>query len=120
MQKCLLVLVCVLLSGGCTVEVPVGGDEGINLLPPASFVVRGQMDLVSSDGDPVPLFRAETGVNYHLFQHPSLDNELFDSVTTPGTVSRIEVKVRTDLEVEQEIGEIVEVLEVLELIPPAA
>jgi hypothetical protein len=71
------------------------------------------------DPDACPLFEAETGVSYYLFQSPELDNDLFDAVTTPGAVSRISVQLRDDLDVSCRSGTIVEVQDVLELIPAA-
>jgi len=107
-----------LLSGCGPIEIPLGTGGGISLLPPSAFVIRGRMT-APDDPDACPQFEAETGVSYSLSQSPELDNDLFDAVTTPGTVSRIAVQVRDDLDVRCRGGTIVEVQDVLELIPAA-
>lgn len=108
----------VLLSGCGLFDWPLG-DGTTSLLGSTSFVIRGQMEIEQGARGPCPVFLAETGLIYHLFQHPSLANDEFDSVTTPGAVSRLEVRVRNDLETLCRIGTTVEVLKVLELVPPA-
>ncbi len=108
----------VLLSGCGLFDWPLS-DGTSSLLGSASFVIRGQMEIEQGARGPCPVFLAETGLIYHLFQHPSLPNDEFDSVTTPGAVSRLEVRVRNDLETLCRIGTTVEVLKVLELVPPA-
>lgn len=95
------------------------GDGTTSLLGSSSFVIRGQMEVEQGARGPCPVFLAETGLIYHLFQHPDLANEEFDSVTTPGAISRLEVRVRNDLQTACRIGTTVEVLDVLELVPPA-
>ncbi len=108
----------ILLSGCGLFEWPLGDGAG-SLLGSASFVVRGQMVIEQGARGPCPVFVAETGLLYHLFQHPSLANDQYDRVTTPGAVSRLEVRVRNDLQTLCRIGTTVEVLKVLELVPPA-
>ncbi|UCG17422.1 MAG: hypothetical protein JSV19_05210 [Phycisphaerales bacterium] len=112
-------LVPVLLLSGCGdgLELSLGGDAGVSLLPPGSFVVRGQMQEPEGVFESCRVFLADTGIRYHLFQDPDLDNDLFDAVTTPGAISRLEVQARPDLELTCHIGTIVEVRDVLELIP---
>jgi hypothetical protein len=108
----------VTLAGCGSFSLPLGDTAG-TLLGTGSFVVRGQMEVVEGARGPCPVFLAETGVVYHLFQHPELGNEDFDAVTTPGAVSRLEVHVRNDLQTTCRTGTVVEVLQVLEQIPPA-
>jgi hypothetical protein len=107
------------LVAGCGLfDWPFGTSSGA-LLGSSSFVVRGQMEIEQGARGPCPVFLAETGLIYHLFQHPNLANEEFDGVITPGAVSRLEVRVRNDLHTVCRIGTSVEVLKVLELVPPA-
>ena len=112
-------LVPVLLLSGCGegLELSLGGDAGVSLLPPGSFVIRGQMQEPEGALESCRVFLADTGIRYHLFQEPDLDNDLFDAVTTPGAISRLEVQARPDIELTCHIGTIVEVRDVLELIP---
>ena len=81
------------------------------------FVVRGTATVVDHDG-PCPAWIGDNGVTYHLFQDPQLDNELFDRVTEPGTVSRLVLAERSDLELACRFGVLVEVQDVLEIIEP--
>jgi len=105
------VLLTVLAFGGC-IDLP----EDLTLLPTGTpFVVTGTAAIVDNEG-PCPVWIAENGVTYHLFQDPLLENELFDSVTTPGTTSRLVVATRADLDVTCQIGTIVQVQDVLEIL----
>jgi hypothetical protein len=105
------------LSGCIDANIPIGGGGGISLFPPGAFVIRGRMDEATGMGMDCPVFRAETGINYHLFQTEAVENDVYDAVTTPGAVSRLVVQERSDLEIACQIGTIVEVQDVLELIP---
>jgi hypothetical protein len=105
------------LSGCIDATIPVGGGGGISLFSPGAFVIRGRMDEATNMGMDCPVFRADTGINYHLFQTEAVENDVFDAVTTPGAVSRLVVQERSDLEIACQIGTIVEVQDVLELIP---
>lgn len=105
------------LSGCIDANIPLGGGDGVTLFPPGAFVIRGRMDEATGFGIDCPVFRAETGINYHLFQTEAIENDVYDAVTTPGAVSRLVVQERSDLEIACQIGIIVEVQDVLELIP---
>ncbi len=100
-------------AAGCTFNFDV---EPPALVPSGNpFVVRGTATLLE-DGGPCPAWIGENGVIYHLFQNRRLNNETFDRVTTPGVTSRLELAVRTDLEVACRVGTVAEVLSVLEMV----
>jgi hypothetical protein len=105
------------VSGCIDAAIPIGGGGGISLFPPGAFVIRGRMDEATGYGIDCPVFRAETGINYQLFQTEAVENDVYDAVTTPGAISRLLVQERSDLEIACQIGTIVEVQDVLELIP---
>jgi hypothetical protein len=107
------VILAVAYGLGCTVEVSLPNS----LLPVgSSFVVKGTAAIVDSNG-PCLAWIGQNGVTYHLFQDPSVDNETFDRITTPGVTSRLELRTRSDLEVSCQTGVIVEVVDVLEIVP---
>jgi hypothetical protein len=58
----------------------------------------------------------ENGTTYHLFQGADVSSEDFDRVTVPGTISRLVIAPRDDLEVAWQTGTIVEVRRVLEIL----
>jgi hypothetical protein len=96
----------------CDVAVDLGADS---LFPTGtSFVVRGTADVFEGNGS-CPIWIGENGVIYHLFQNPRVPNEEFDRVITPGTTSRLELAVRTDLVVTCQVGTIAEVEDILEI-----
>lgn len=115
-RRCLLMIAGALvsLSAGSCIEVDIPSGE--SLFPEASFIVSGTME-VDSRGPECSLFRADTGLAYHLFQGPRLTNEEFDQLFEPGSRSRLEIQVRKDLELLCRRGRSVEVIEVLEFIP---
>jgi hypothetical protein len=76
--------------------------------------MKGTMTVINRGG-PCAIWVGDNGVQYHLFQDPLLENELYDRVTTPGTVSRLVLATRADLEVVCQIGTIVQVRDVLEV-----
>ena len=100
-----------LLSGaGC---IDLSADS---LLPVGTpFVVSGTAALVDSNG-PCLVWLGENGITYHLFQDVRLPNETFDQITTPGVTSRLELAVRTDLQVACQVGSTAEVQDVLEIV----
>ena len=79
------------------------------------FVLRGTAAIVNNDG-PCPVWIADNGITYHLFQAPHLDNEMFDLVTSPGTTSRLVLAVRSDLVLTCQLGTVAEVRDVLEVV----
>ncbi len=86
-----------------------------NFLPVGTpFTVSGVASVADNDG-PCLVWLGDNGVTYHLFQDPLLDNDQFDQITSSGTRSRLVLVTRSDLEVQCEIGTIVEVEEVLEI-----
>ena len=80
-----------------------------------SFVAKGTAAIVDNDG-PCLIWLAENGLAYYLYQDPSVDNDTFDRVTTPGANSRIEIAIRTDLIAPCLVDAIVEVQDVLEIV----
>jgi len=101
------------VASGCSVELDVFPDALV--VAGAPFVIRGTATVVDNDG-PCLVWIAENSVTYHLFQDPRVDNETFDRITTPGVTSRLQIAVRTDLEVACRIGTIAEVRNVLEIV----
>lgn len=117
-------LLLMLWASGCCLPSS-GGDEGGGTSTPlgpksgARFVNRGTAELIDNGG-PCLVWRGQDGITYHLFQSMGLGNEVFDTITTPGVTSRLEIRVRTDLVVACQVGTIVEVLSVLEIVQPEA
>ena len=106
-------LVAIGVAGCIIVDVP----EQVSLLSTGeAFVISGTAALENVEGQPCLVWVADNGFTYHLFQHPALENETFDRITTPGVRSRLELATRSDLEVSCLIGTIVEVQDVLEIV----
>ena len=106
-----VVVVGLCLTGAC-IDFP----EQVTLLPVGSpFIVQGTAAVVDRDG-PCPVWVGENGITYHLFQATTLDSETFDQLVEPGTVSRLVIVTRTDIELACEFGTIVEVRDVLEIV----
>ncbi len=103
----------VFLVAGCIdIQIPVAPT----LFPTGtSFVVKGTMTVENHDGSCL-VWVGENGVEYHLFQNPRVSNDDYDSVTTPGTTSRLVLATRDDLEVGCQVGSIVEVQDILEIV----
>jgi len=80
------------------------------------FVLTGTSEVIDRNG-PCLVWQGDNGITYHLFQDPMLDSGLFDQVTTPGVTSRLELSVRTDLDVACRVGPTAEVMDVLDVIP---
>ncbi len=102
-----------LVTAGCTFNFDIQPPTFVATGNP--FVMRGTATLLEQGGG-CPAWIGENGVIYHLFQNRRLSSELFDRVVTPGVTSRLELSVRTDLEVVCQVGTIVEVQSVLEII----
>jgi len=83
-----------------------GGDSG--------FVMTGTASVADQNG-PCPVWLGDNGVVYHLFQSPSLANDVFDQIVSVGTTSRLVLSVRTDLELDCAFGRTATVLDVLEI-----
>lgn len=100
------------LSAGCiNIDIPAASS----LFPTGtSFVLQGTASTIDENG-PCLVWLADNGLTYHLFQDPRVDNADFDAVTTPGVRSRLELATRADLEVDCQVGTIVEVQSVLEI-----
>ncbi len=100
---------------GCTFNLDLGADT---LFPTGTtFVVKGTAEVIGSEFGACPVWLGNNGVTYHLFQDPRVSNEDFDEITTPGVTSRLELATRSDLEVDCQVGTIVEVKSVLEVVP---
>ena len=65
------------------------------LLSKGSIVLRGQAS--ASSNASCPLWVADNGWQFVLFQDGRVSSEDFDAVMVPGTVSRLELKGRSDL-----------------------
>ena len=111
-----LLLAAALPLCGCTIQVPTP-EEGITLIPPGPFVIRGRTEEARVANSDCLVFRAESGVDYILSQAPRLPNEVFDEVTTVGASSRLVVEARSDIAVDCRGVTVVEVRDILELIP---
>ena len=79
-----------------------------------TFVITGTASITDQDG-PCPVWLGENGVTYHLFQSPSLANDVFDQVVSVGTTARLVLVVRLDLELTCAFGRTAEVIDVLEI-----
>jgi hypothetical protein len=112
-QRMAVTLVSALTLAGCSVNLDVL-PEGL-IATGSPFVVSGTSILLENQG-PCPAWVADNGITYHLFQSSRVDNDLFDRITTAGVRSRLEIAVRTDLELTCRIGPIVEVRNVLEIV----
>lgn len=79
------------------------------------FVIKGTAALADENG-PCIVWHGQNGVAYQLFQGPSVPNEDYDRVVTPGVSSRLVIAKRTDLVTVCEVGTIVEVQRILEIV----
>jgi hypothetical protein len=80
-------------------------------------VVSGTATIIDNGG-PCRAWVGDNGITYHLFQDPLLDNNLFDRIIEPGTVSRLVLAERSDLQLTCATGVKVEVQDVLEIVEP--
>ncbi len=102
-----VVLLLALVAAGCNLP------SAETLLPVGTpFTVRGTLTLQDSG---CPVWAADNGVTYFLYQDPLLDNASFDQVTTPGVTSRLVVATRSDLTSPCKNATVVEVKNVLEI-----
>ncbi len=92
-------------------------------IPPASgdffagaFIISGTMEL-DRDEQTCSIFHGDNGVEYSLFQGPRLTNEEFDQLFEDGARARLELDIRSDLELRCSPNPTVEVIEILEFIP---
>ncbi|MCP4591320.1 MAG: hypothetical protein GY842_11270 [bacterium] len=116
MNKSRILSACCLLAlvgGGC-VDLDVNIPDNL-LAVGTPFVISGTAEVIDRHG-PCLIWIGENGVSYHLFQDPLLDSGVFDTITTPGTTSRLELAERNDLEVSCQVGPIMEVQDVLEIV----
>jgi hypothetical protein len=97
---------------GCTINAQLLPETFISTGSP--FVVKGTSVVLDNNG-PCLAWIGDNGITYHLFQNPSVDNDTFDHITTPGVTSRLQIATRTDLQVACQLGTIVEVISVLEV-----
>lgn len=102
----------------CTSCIQIDLPSGESLFPAASFIVGGVME-VDTRGPECSLFHGDNGFEYHLFQGPRLTNEEYDQLFESGARSRLEIQVRTDLDLRCRRARVAEVIEVLEFIPAA-
>ena len=121
------VLCLCLLSTTSCIDLGLGdlvGEEepgvGGGTTRPGAFVIAGTM--VEADSlRPCPVFQAENGVQYHLFQGDALSDSQFQSIATLGAMSTLEVVLRRDLDLRCQVDDVLEVLEVtavLQVAPP--
>ena len=93
---------------GC-VELNLGGGTG------ATFVMTGVAESADENGFCF-IWRADNGTDYMLYQNSRVPNADFDAAVTPGTRSRLELKIRFDLGEACQPGALVaEVTKVLEI-----
>ncbi len=106
-----LALAGLLLSPGCTFEIP--GQDTL-FVRGEPFVMRGTAATIDVEG-PCRVWLGDNGITYHLFQSVRLSNEDFDRIVTPGVTSRLQIATRNDLKVDCQTGDIVEVERVLDV-----
>ena len=82
----------------------------------SSFIVKGTAGTAEGENGSCLAWYADNGVIYHLFQTSGVSNQDFDRITTPGVTSRLEIALRTDLEVACNVGTTVQVQQVLEIV----
>lgn len=115
MKKTLLALLtslCGLAGATACINLP----DTTALLPVGTpFVVRGTMTL-QDDRRPCPVWLAENGTQYYLYQDALLDNSTYDRVVTPGATSRLVLATRSDLAVPCDGAVAAEVQNVLEIV----
>ncbi len=100
-----------IVVAACTIELP----NPIGITNP--FIVKGTSEMRDVFGrGQCPVWVADTGVLYHLFQGDTVSNADFDSVVTTGVTSRLRIAVRKDLEVGCRLGQTVVVEQVLQII----
>ena len=100
------------LAGGC---IDLGAVDDGGLFPRGEpFIISGTAAVEDRDG-PCRAWLGENGVTYHLFQGARVANDEFDRVRTEGVTSRLEIAIRTDLQLDCQYGTIVEVQRVLEI-----
>lgn len=80
----------------------------------STFVITGTASVADQNG-PCPVWLGDNGVTYHLFQSPSLANDVFDRIVSVGTTARLVLAVRSDLELTCAFGRTAEVVDVLEI-----
>jgi hypothetical protein len=101
-----------ILVPSCTIALPNPLTAG------ASFIVKGTFEVRQEFGrGDCPVWVADTGILYHLFQGTGIANADFDRITTPGVTSRLRIASRSDLVVACQIGTSVVVDEVLQILP---
>ena len=104
-------LLLIALPGCLDIQLP-----EFSLLGEGPIVLQGRM---SSTADSCcPVWEADIGLRFVLFQDSRIPNAAFDSVTTPGTRSRLELDARGDVGEPCSDGaqnaEVVSILEVVE------
>ena len=109
-----LVMACC-ATAACEFTLDLGTDTLFSSGSP--FILSGTAQEVGTSQGPCLIWLGENGIAYHLFQTSGINNGEFDTITTPGTTSRLEIATRSDLEVACQIGTIVEVQEILEIVP---
>lgn len=99
MQRTMMTVLlgALILAGGGCVNISLPETVSASLLPPdTSFVISGQAQ-ARAEGQACPVWLADDGQPFVLFQNPGMPNELFDAITTPGARSRLHLVVRSDL-----------------------
>ncbi len=100
------------LASGC---VDLGAASEGGLFPRGEpFILSGTAAVEDRDG-PCRAWLGENGVTYHLFQGARVANDEFDRVRAEGVTSRLEIAIRTDLQLDCQYGTIAEVQRVLEI-----
>lgn len=111
-KAALLAVLLASLSPACSVQLPSVLSSG------SPFIVKGTFEARDVFGrGSCPVWVAETGILYHLFQDEAVSNADFDRITTPGVTSRLRIATRGDLVVACQIGTSVVVQSVLEIVP---
>jgi hypothetical protein len=84
------------LGSGC-VSIALPQSVTASLLPAdTSFIMKGQAEAVETPNT-FPVWRGEDGQAFVLFQTTDITNDDFDTITTPGAQSRLQLSVRNDL-----------------------
>jgi hypothetical protein len=93
----IMAMACVMMAGSGCVSISLPETVSASLLPPdTSFIMKGQAEAVETPNT-FPIWRGEDGQAFVLFQTANIKNDDFDTITTPGIPSRLQLSVRNDL-----------------------
>lgn len=110
-KTALYISLCMVSSSGC-IEINLPGE--VSFLGNNSIVLKGHMSDESVSA--CPLWVADNGLRFVLFQAARISNDRFDSLLIPGTNSRLQLLGRPDLgepcAPDAENAEVIKILEI--------